>query len=110
MIEDYVRDPADAPVTGYRNHRERKLTHQVRIDGNDTFRAAANQQTGVLLDEISAVPVVSNEVEILLLQEAVTDAGHHFRVITIGEYRNQDANRHGAAVAQGASKKTRLIV
>ncbi len=54
--------------------------------------------------------VVGDEVEIFLLEQAVSDASHHFRMIAIGQDRNQNADRHGAAISQGAGKETRLVV
>src|SRR5580698_39538 len=56
------------------------------------------------------MPVMGDEVEIFLFEKAVSYAGHHFRVVAVGQYRNQNADRHGAAIPQGPGKKTGLVV
>jgi len=42
---------------------------------------------------------VGDEVEVVFLQQPVSDTGHHFRVIAIGQYGHQDANGHGATIS-----------
>ena len=54
--------------------------------------------------------MVGDEVEILFLEKPVSYSGHHLCVIAVGKHRNQNADRHGAAIAQGSCKETGLIV
>ena len=110
MIEGYILDPVDRPVARYRNDRERERMRQPGIDRNQSLCAAPHQHVGILLDKISTVPVMGDEVKKVLFEKAVPDSAHHLCVVAVGEYRNQDANRHGAAVSQRSGKKTGLVI
>ena len=59
---------------------------QVGINRNQTFGAAADQHARILLDQVRPVPVVGDEVEIVFLEQPVSDTGHHFRVISVRQY------------------------
>src|ERR1700735_4441837 len=53
---------------------------------------------------------MGDEVEILLLKQAVSNSGHHLGVISVGQYGHENADRHGAPISQGASEETGLVV
>src|ERR1700677_332348 len=110
IVEHYVGYSAHPPVACDGNHRQRQLVYQVGVDGNQTLRAAADKHARILLDQIGWMPVMGDKVEIFFFEETIPYAGHHFRVIAIGQYRNQNADRHGTAIPQGPGKKTRLVV
>src|SRR5882757_2067944 len=97
-------------MAGDGHDRKREFVDQVGINRNQALGAAADQHARILLDQIGPVPVVGNEVEIVFLEQPVSDTGHHFRVIAVGQYRHQDANRHGATISQRAGKETGLVV
>src|ERR1700733_5902956 len=110
MVEHDVGNSAHTLVAGNCNHGQRNLVNQIGVDRNQTLRAPADQHAGVLLDQVRPVAVVGYEVEILFLEKPVSNASHHFRVIAVGEDRNQNADGHGAAISQGSGEETGLIV
>jgi hypothetical protein len=65
---------------------------------------------GVLLDQVGPVPVMGYEIEILFIEEPVSNPRHYLCVIAVGEDRNQDADGHGAATSQGSCKEAGLVV
>jgi hypothetical protein len=89
MVEHYIGNSVHAPVTGDCNHRQRQLGYQVGIDRNQPLRAAADQHARILLDKIRPVPMVGDKVEILFFKQPISNAGHHFCVISVGKHRNQ---------------------
>src|ERR1700678_1152255 len=110
IVEHYIGYPAHTPVAGDDDYRQRQIVYQVGVDGNQTLGATADKHARILLDQIGSMPVMGNKVEIFFFEEAVSYAGHHFCVIAIGQYRNQNADGHGTAIPQGPGKKTRLVV
>ena len=88
---------------------QRQIIYQVGIDGNQALGATADKHARILLDQIGSMAVMGNEVEIFFFEEAVSYAGHYFRMIAVGQDRNQNADRHGAAIPQGPGEKTRLV-
>src|SRR6201996_8766325 len=89
---------------------KREFVDQVGINRYQTFCAAADEHAWVLLDEVCPVAMVSDEVEIVFLEQAVSDARHHFSMIAVCQYRHQDTHGHGATISQGAGKEAGLVV
>src|SRR5882757_5679067 len=110
MVKHYIGNSTHTAMAGDGHDWKREFVDQVGINGNQTLGAAADQHARILLDQVGPVPVVGDEVEIVFLEQPVSDTSHHFRVIAVGQYGHQDANGHGATISQGAGKETGLVV
>ena len=97
-------------MTGDRDDRNGNGMLQQRIDGDDALGSAANEHPRVLLDQLRLMAMVRGEVEVSGVDEIVADSAHHLRVVSVAQFRNEDADCLGLAAAKGSSQQVGLII
>jgi hypothetical protein len=81
-----------------------------RIYGDNPFDSAGQQQTGIALQQFGTMAMADYEIEELLLQQGVPDAGEHGRRIAFADLRHHDAYREASLFAQATGERVRFVV
>ena len=110
MIQHDVRHSRNLSVPRHRHHRHRQRVRQCRINRDQPFRAAPQQQSRILLDHVRLVPVMRAEIKISLAHQVVADAAHHHRVVAVAQLRHQHAHGERSLFSQRTCQQARLIV
>ena len=100
VIEFNGDDTFAVLVTGDGDNRNRKIDIYGRIDGNNAFDGAGEQQARVAHEEIGAMAVTDDEVEVFLLQERIFDAPKYGGGVAFADFRDHDADGEAAFVAE----------
>ena len=88
------------PRHGHGGDAERM--RQRRIDRDQAFDGARHQHMLQALDQLRAMAMADDEVNVFLLEQWLLDAAEHGRRIAFGDLRDHHADRKRAAVAQAA--------
>lgn len=109
MVEDNVGDTFDIVVPGHGDHGHGKVETPGSVDGDEAVDGAFHENVRVFIDEIGAVPMAGDEVEVTLLQEVIFDAAHDGSGIAVADFGNNYADGKAALRAQGAGKEVGTI-
>jgi hypothetical protein len=77
MIKDDVGDTFIVHVPGDRDSRHLKRVGKIEIYGDDSFRAALQQESGVFVKELGIMAVHAGDKEVALLPGAIFNARDH---------------------------------
>src|SRR5262249_37983479 len=110
MIQDNVGNVWNLAVAGHRNRRNTHALAERRVHGNKPLDRALLQQVRVFLDEVVAMAVAHDEVEVTLLKEVVFDAGKNERGVAFANLRNDNADGGTSLTAERPSPKIRAVV
>jgi hypothetical protein len=91
------------------HHRHGQRLGKRRVERDDAFHRAIDQQLLVLVDEVVAVAVAGEEVEIARLQQVILDAAERQSHVPLAHVRDQHANRQAALPRQRPGERVRLI-
>lgn len=80
------------------------------IDRDDAFDGAREEEARVSLEEIGAVVVADDEVEIFLLEERIFNAAEDGGGVAFADFRNHDADGEAALVAELARNGIGFVV
>ena len=73
---------------------------QNRVDGDDPFDGALLQQRRIFFNEVGAMTVADDEIEIAFLEQMVFDAGENQRGVAFADFRNNHADGEAALLPQ----------
>src|SRR5262249_54383506 len=110
MVQHDVDYTFGIVVTRDCNNRHRQIVVPRRIDRDKAIDGALQKQAGIFVDQISAVTMAGDEVEISLLQQIVLDAAHDHGGISIANFWNDDANGKTALCAERARQEIGPII
>jgi hypothetical protein len=102
VIEDEIGDPGNADVRGDSDGGERDALAQIGVDEKKTVDGAADEEVGVLLDEVGPAEMADGEVEIAGLKEIFFDADHEACEVALAELGDDDAYGIGEPGAKHA--------
>jgi hypothetical protein len=109
VIDLDVDDAFDRLMPRDRHDRDRQRLGERRVEGDDAFDRAIDQQLLVLVDEVVAMAVAGQEVEIARLQQVVLDPAQRQRHIALADVRDEDADRQAALPRERPRQRVRLI-
>src|ERR1700739_4805936 len=110
VIEGNVGDALDAAMTGNGDDGNRNRMIEERINGDDALGAAADEHPGVFLDQFRLMAMVRGEVEVSCLDEIVADSAHYLRVVSIAQFRYEDADCLRLAAAKRTGQQVGMII
>ena len=110
VIECDVGDAFFGAVPGDRDDGEINFRRVGGTDEEEAIDGAFAQETGVLVDEVPASVVGGGEVEVIGRHQGFFDAAHDESEVAFAGLRNQNANGHAAASAQGAGEVVGAIL
>ena len=100
MVDHDVRDAVDLAVPRHRHHGHGQRRADRRVDQDQAIDRSVEHQPRVLVDEVGAMPVAGDEVQVAGLQQRVFDPAHHQRRIAFADLRHHHADGQRAAVPQ----------
>lgn len=87
-----------------------KVVHDGRVDGDDAFDRTGEQQTRVAFEEIGAMTMTDDEVEVFFLQESVFHAAEYGGCVAFADFWNHDADGEAAFVAKLTCDGVRFVI
>ena len=109
MVEDDVGYALDFVVAGDGDHGHGEVEVPGSVDGDEAVDGAFQEHARIFVDEIGAVAMAGDEVEIALLQEVIFDSAHDRSGIAVADFGDDDADGKAALGAQGAGKEIGAI-
>ena len=109
MIQDNVGDALDVVMSGHGDDGHREVEIPGGVDGDETVDGAFQKHARILVDEIGAMAVAGDKVEIALLQEVIFDAAHDGSGIAVADLGDNDTDGKTALGAERAGKEIGTI-
>ena len=110
MVQNNVDDAADVVVAGNSDDGDREVEVPGRVDGNEAVDGTLEKHAGVFVDEVGAMAVAGDEVEVALLEEIVFEAAHDRGGVAVADLGNDNADGEAALGAQGTGEKIRTVL
>src|SRR5215471_9317439 len=96
MIEDDVDDALDIVVAGDGDDGDGEVEMPGRVDGNQSVDGALEEHAGIFVDEVGAMAMAGDEVEVAFLKEVVFDAAHDGGGVSVADLGDDDADGEAA--------------
>ena len=96
MIEDNVGHALDVVVSGHGDHGHGKVEVPGRVDGDQAIHRSLQEHARVFVDQIGAVAVAGDKVEVSLLQEVIFHSAHNGSRIPVAHFRDDDTDGKAA--------------
>src|SRR5215470_5265848 len=109
MVEHDVDDALDVVVAGDGDNWHGEVQVPRSIDGDQSVDGALEKHARVLVDEVGAVAMAGDKVEVAFLQKIIFDAAHDGGGISVADLRDDDTDGEAALRAQGAGKKVGTV-
>src|SRR4029077_13489596 len=101
MIKDDVGYAGHLAMARNGNKRHLKSFGKRRINSDQPFHGSLLQDVRIFLDEIVAMAMAHDEIEVAFLEKMVFDAGHYQSRIPFADFRNDHADGITALLAKG---------
>ncbi len=100
VVEDDVGDARGFAVAGDGDGGDGAAVGKERVDGDDSFDRAFEQEALATVDHLRAVVMADEEVEVSGVEQRLFDAGEHEGCVAFADFRDEDADGLAAAVAE----------
>jgi len=110
VIEYDIGDSIDVVVARDGNDRDGKIEVPWRVDGDQTIDGALKKHAGILVDEIGAMAMAGDEVEVAFLQKIIFDAAHDRGGIAVADLGDDDSDGEAALCAKRAGEKVGAVL
>ena len=110
VIEDYVDNAGGFVVAGDGDHGEAQLEAPRSVDCDHSLDRAVEEQPGIFVDEVGAMVVAGDKIEIPCLQESIFDSAQNHSLVAFADFRNQDPDRKTALHTERAGKKVGAVI
>ena len=100
VVEDNIGDTFHMIVARHGNDRNGQRESPRGVDGDQTIDGTLEEEPGILINQVSAVAVADDEIEISFLEEMVFDSTHDGSRITIADFGHDDADGETTLSAQ----------
>ncbi len=109
MIESDIGDAFYVIVSGDGDDGDGEVEMPGRVDGDEAVDGAFQKHSWVFIDEVGAMAMAGDEIEVSLLQEIVFDATHDGGGIAVADFGDDDSDGEAALGAQGAGEEIGTI-
>src|ERR1700686_3903049 len=99
MVEHNVGHALHVVVPGYGDDRHGKVQVPGGIHGDQAVHRSFQEHSWVFVDQIGAVPVAGDKVEVSFLQKIIFDATHDGRGIPVTHFGDDDSDGEAALSA-----------
>lgn len=110
VIEKDVADAVGGIVSGNGEDGDGEVVTPGSVDGDQSIDEAAHEELGIFLDEIGAVVVAGDQIEIALFQKMVFDAAHDEGGVTFADLGDEDSDGETALGAGVAGGETGTVI
>lgn len=110
MVESDVGDALARLMAGDGNNGNGKRAFAASVDGDDALDGALQEHFRVFVDQIGAMAMAREKIEVAFLKEKILDAAHDQSGIALADLGNDDADGEAALAAQGTGEEIGAIV
>ena len=110
VVERDVGDSLQFAVPGNGNRWQRRDCRQGRVDGDESFRAAALQDVGILQQHVFIVVMHDGDEEILPFAEHLFNAADYNAAVGIADFGAQHSDRVGPLLAQRPGEEIGVVI
>ena len=110
MIESDIGDTLYVIVSGDGDDGDGEVEMPGRVDGDEAVDGAFQKHSWVFVDEIGAMAMAGDEIEVTLLQEIVFDSAHDGGGIAVADFGDDDSDGEAALGTQGAGEEIGTIL
>ena len=109
VVQNDVGHTFHLVVSRHRDHGHRERKSPGSIDRDQAIDRALQEEPRIFVDQVGAVAVAYDKVEVPFLQEMVFHTAHDRGGIAVADFRDDDADGEAALGAQGAGKKVGTV-
>src|SRR4029077_3208590 len=99
VVKHNVGHALHVVVSGHGDDRHGKVQVPRGIDGDEAVHRSFQEHPRIFVDQIGAVAVAGDKVEVSLLEKIIFHAAHDGRGITVTDFRDDDADGEAALSA-----------
>jgi len=110
MIQDDIGYARHIAVAGHRDERNLHAFRKCGVHSDQPFDGALLKKEGILFNEILAVSVAYDEIEVTFLKKMILNSRHHQSRVTFADFRHDDADRITALLPEGSGELVRPVV
>src|ERR1700678_1979921 len=100
MIEHNVGYAFDLVVSGHGDYRHREIEGPRSVDSDQPVYRSFQKHSWIFVNQVGAVAVTGDEIEISLLKKMIFDPAHHRSRISVADFRNDDPDGETTLGAQ----------